>query len=350
MTRNRVVGPFYTTPGEVADEEADKSRVEGSTDGADAARHKLHTGCLEAQPGGGAPDVAILIGADAGRPDAVSSIPTAEQTITAEEFHGRNRMDWVGIAHNRGLDQMRAELRAPGRMEVSSICARAIEHGIAEFVADGPNQAARSRHARDVAARGIARSPLCRTLSRTGHAAIPGTVRYLNASNGGATLGRFATLTSVEEYLDNIVAAVDNSTNANDLAGSLASITADLSGLDTAGVDAVLGAASLALSSAEYWSANAPSFAAEVEAEFPCVIQHNCVVESIVALPTFDWSWSEFKAGLWTATKVIGGADLVCGVQVIGETWLAGPIGWEAAGASAITCSVIAAVGLAIYQ
>lgn len=293
----------------------------------------IAVGCFD-EPG--SPSVDAVTGVT-----SISDSRLARPQVTAAEFHAGNRMDWVGQAHNAGIDSFRVELRMRERQPAGQICSR-----VHDFVT---RQRVVANHLGSegkaaAAERALRKLPRCADMMVVRPAFFEPTERptssFIRASAPSARF--FDEQADVEALVAAITAAVDASSSANDLASTLSYILSDTIGLSQYGQDAVLGAASLALSSAEYWQTNAAPFAEETLEEYPCVIEHNCAVESIVPVPR-GW-WSDWLAGLWSATKVVGAADAVAGGSRVITTWFLGPVAWTEAAAEALSVSIVTAV------
>jgi hypothetical protein len=264
-------------------------------------------------------------------------------TSTAAEFHRANRMDWVGVAHNRGIDAFRAELRAHKYRSLPNLCEGVLELTLRERLRAPDHQQASAGERRSILDGVLPGVPGCRSLrTSSAPAASPlaatpvRLASYLPASASAPLMQSV----SVQSSLDRIAYAVSVASDVSSLAIRLDEISRAAAVLDRAGQDAVLGAASLALSSVEYWQANYDAFEAEVLAEYGCG-SLNCEEPYSVLGSS---ARPQFAQGAWRAARTIGGYDISAGFATILKTWLAGPIGWEAAGDAAVVGSAVGAV------
>jgi hypothetical protein len=264
-------------------------------------------------------------------------------TSAAAEFHRANRMDWVGVAHNRGLDVFRAELRAHKYRSLSQLCEGVLEMTLREGLRSPEHQQASAGERRSILQGVLPGMPGCNE-ARTSFAPAttppgPSAVRFASYVPASASAS-LVPVVSVQSSLDQITYAVSVATDVNSLAIRLGEISSAARVLDAAGQQAVLGAASLALSSVEYWQANYSAFEAEVIAEYGCG-SLNCEEPYSVLGSS---ARRQFAQGAWRAARTIGGYDISAGFATILKTWLAGPIGWEAAADAAVVGSAVGAV------
>ena len=272
--------------------------------------------------------------------------------VTAAEFHRKNPMDWVGAQHNHGLDVFRAELRARKHRNVQQLCRELIELALRDSLHPAEHRQMNVEQRRSLVEQGLSTTPGCRNL----RAGLTSGGPFSPMSTGSATV-RFASVSSsdmgmafqtegVQSLLDRISYAISTAYDPNSLASQLDQIVASAASLEPSARDAVYGAASLALSSVEYWNANYPAFKAEVEAGYGCNSSACEEPYSVLGAASRRQFWS----GAWSAAKTIGGYDATAAFAVIAKTWFAGPIGWEAAGDAALVGSAVGAVGYAIRQ
>jgi hypothetical protein len=286
-------------------------------------------------------------------PDGESATTPAHRRlpVTAAEFHRNNRMDWVGAMHNHGLDVFRAELRAHKLRSMAQLCRDVVDLALRDSLQHTEHRQMSAQQRRAVIVDGLSETPGCHDLASRASPAMsttPGTaiVRLATFAPTGMS-SMSAQDASVESLLGEMSYAVANASDPNALASRLDQITSSAAALDPVSQSAVLGAASLALSSVEYWNANYASFQSEIADEYGCSREVLCE-EPYSVLGSA--SRRQFWSGAWRAARSIGGYDLAAGSAVIMKTWLAGPIGWEAAGDAALIGSAIGAVGYAIQQ
>lgn len=273
--------------------------------------------------------------------------------MTAAEFHRSNPMDWVGVRHNHGLDVFRAELRARKHRNVGQLCRELIDLALRDSLNQAGHREMSVEQRRTLIEQGLSTTPGCRSLqaglgSPAAFAPMSmGSETVRLASFSSSVLGAATEVEDVQPFLDQISNAVSTAGDPNSLASQLDQIVSSTASLDASARDAVYGAASLALSSVEYWNANYPSFEAEVAAGYGCSDASMCEEPySVLGAASRPQFWS----GAWAAAKTIGGYDVTAGFAVIMRTWYAGPIGWEAAADAALIGSAVGAVGYAIRQ
>jgi hypothetical protein len=261
-------------------------------------------------------------------------------------------MDWVGVMHNHGLDVFRAELRARKHRNIQQLCRELIDLALRDSLRHGEHRQMNLEQRRGLVEQGLSTTPGCRNLRAGLTSALPfspmstgsETVRLASFSSSG--MGTALQAGDIQPLLDRISYAVATASDPNSLASQLDQIVVAAASLEPSARDAVYGAASLALSSVEYWNANYPSFEAEVEAGYGCDSRGCEEPYSVLGAASRRQFWS----GAWAAAKTIGGYDITAGFSVIAKTWFAGPIGWEAAGDAALVGSAVGAVGYAIRQ
>ncbi|MEA3245028.1 MAG: hypothetical protein U9Q74_02605 [Gemmatimonadota bacterium] len=207
---------------------------------------------------------------DASPPVAATATPAGAEAARAAqtrravkpaEFHARNRMDWVGVAHNSAMDQLRSEIR---RSKPKDLC-RVIER-VSDDAAAVPALGSVSPADRHAASRAAIERLGCRG-GGNGHrnAASAARAQMPPARPAAQSSGGYSMSAEAWAVADQIQAAGGGATSADQLAGDLDAALAAAQGL-SADDQAVLGAlASVSLSSFEYWSANGPAMAQEID-------------------------------------------------------------------------------------
>jgi hypothetical protein len=169
----------------------------------------------------------------------------ADREDARRDFHARNRADWVGVAHNRAIDEFRARLR---RGEVThDMC-----NDLVTFMSDErrmPDHATGGREERDRRA-AVVRQTLRQSAFCGGQLAMGSTSELMSLTQA-ATLSP-----ATQSLLDEVRAAAASATSSGDLAVALNPILAASAGLPTGEGDVVSAVASVAQSSMEYWEAN----------------------------------------------------------------------------------------------
>lgn len=161
---------------------------------------------------------------DSATPDRPTLATAPGRADARTRLHQRNKYDWVGVAHNRAIDDFRQELRKPGR----------IARNLCEYLGR-----------RDVERRVLTTSNLC--------------------GRGNASQ---VTWSTTEALLADVENAIEAASDSYELAARLHAVL-DAAGALSASEQEVIGATvSVAQSSYEYWEAQFPGFAQEVVAEY----------------------------------------------------------------------------------
>jgi len=156
-------------------------------------------------------------------------------------------------------------------------------------------------------------------------------------------------------YVNQVVAAVQNATSRTMLVGSLSSIRyASAATLSFAEAGAVSGVASVAITSADYWESNLSAWV-----QLPSTRPIQYYMGSVGGVPVPANTMSAAPAARYSAgpfswwynpyvrnyVKVVA-ADAGAAARVIYTTWHLGPIGWDAAAAAALWVSTGAVLAL----
>jgi hypothetical protein len=205
------------------------------------------------------PNASGLIRAEQKRPDTkVNADRQADDPKAA--FHANNRADWVGQAHNKGLQDIYSQLLSTKAH--SNICAE-IERlaSASERIPDGKEKGTAANRSA-VARTGLAATGLCSSSLVLG-ANRPFT---LTNSSRSSTTGVEVDGVSPEAQavLDQIGNAVQYATSSGTLAANLNSILSQMPALPTAEVDVVNAVASVSQSSYEYWETNTSTLTQQV--------------------------------------------------------------------------------------
>lgn len=283
----------------------------------------------------------------AGR-SAFSRVP-GRAPVTPAEFDQRNPMHWAGVAHNRGVDFVRSQLRAH-RLHVRDMCrevpvllardeARPVGHRTlpaAELV----NYARRHLASEDIC-------PFTTASTNVTSATAGGMIRPASMIDSRIMLDDEAIGDSL---LDGISLVTGNAADASSLAPQLDSITSLADNLDSISRSVVYGTAAVAMSSMEYWEANLPSVTYEVDRDYcdteapdpnagPCMeIPYSLVAP--VALPAMVQSVD------WGILGKIAKADIKVIVAGRIAGWLLKAISWEAVLVAADADSTVTACGI----
>jgi hypothetical protein len=192
---------------------------------------------------------------------AVSGIENPRMTerqkprVTPAEFHARNRMDWVGVAHNKAMDELRAEVRRTKPGDVCKVIARVS----VDLPLDSRLEAIGSRAATRKIRKDAFDKVGCRG-KRAGSADIAGQVSDLlnPAAALNVSLGSedFELSGAAWGFVDQVMAAGDGAATAGDLASELSAILGAAQGLTSDELTVLDALASVSLSSFEYWEQN----------------------------------------------------------------------------------------------
>lgn len=137
-------------------------------------------------------------------------------------------------------------------------------------------------------------------------------------------------------FINEIISAAPASSTKSAFINAVNSIEAQAAvSLSDTEAGAVVAVASIARSSADYWDANLGAWVA---------------LPGAMATPYTVAGTTPIKYGFWgsagKATAKVAGADVVAGARTVFVTWMVGPVGWEAAGVSALWGSGVAAMSL----
>ncbi len=258
--------------------------------------------------------------------------------VTAAEFHRRNPMDWVGVAHNGGIDLIRAEIRGH-RLPWKGMCETVSQLYTRDAFLPANHRISKSE-ALTAAHNGAALTSFCKGKVPSNATAFPSGDA---AVSGSLAVAPNRTDVTVESLAGDIAAAIAGASSVDGYSSTASAIAAQSDTMSTDAQAAVYGEASVALSSLEYWSAgNLTDVTAEVYNEYPCVQAQDCAASSLVRLPMVPYRD-------WNDVLVMAGADAAAGLTVVAASWWIGPITWGVAGVTAGCTSFFTAVGI-IYE
>ena len=181
-----------------------------------------------------------------------SAMPTSAVQQRAR-LHERNEFDWVGLAHNKTLDDFRRELRKPSRMP--GLCPFLLELAGKQNHIPVDQRSHLSEDQRNEAIATLKRRD-CKTpapAARSTSFSLPRTLEVSPLAAGLVTRISSATLEATSSY---------------DLSERLMPILVDASVLDDTERAYVLGTLSTAQNSMEYWESVWPQFMLEVRDEY----------------------------------------------------------------------------------
>lgn len=179
----------------------------------------------------------------------------------------RNAQDWVGIEHNRALDDIRKEMRRPGVL-THNLCDFALN-----FVTSPHRLPTGKRNAtsnRQVALAGAPATPFCRGQ----------TASIRNASLGGfesevAGMQESEVSSAIYGLLSEVQNAVDAATDRYDLASRLNRVLDAAATLQATEQEMLGATVSVAQNSFEYWESELPAFEQELWNEYStCAAQY----------------------------------------------------------------------------
>jgi hypothetical protein len=201
----------------------------------------------------------------------VADANTPRRRITAAEFHARNRMDWAGVSHNKGMDRLRAEIRMLKPKDICKTIERLAESvELDASVMNRTSGAKRNEIRKAVLAEVGCRRPKTGSGNASYDAALSDAGwRLVNArgNEGGTRLSPEARL-----LVNRVMQANTTLRDPDDLATELSAITDEARTLGDEEASLVEAAASVSLSSLEYWTANASAMAREMaDAYGPCL-------------------------------------------------------------------------------
>jgi|GEM_PF-6932295 len=186
--------------------------------------------------------------------------------VTPAQYHAQNRMDFVGVAHNQAMDQIRAEVRKSRPRDLCKVIERlAVDAELGPAFKGSRN--AESHRVRKAAFDNIG----CRGRNGRGHLANEQSVPL---SGPGFALASYAQSEDADfspagwDLVWQVGYASDAALSSSDLAGMLAAISVSAQSLtadEAAAIDAVT---SVALSSFEYWEQNGAAAAQEIQTAY----------------------------------------------------------------------------------
>jgi hypothetical protein len=203
--------------------------------------------------------------------DAEMTAPTNGQAVASrgeERLRTRNQQEWIGIAHNKMLDDFRKDLRKPGTL-TNNICEYVASFSMSD--ARMPAGAVRGPDGNWRAVQAVADSS--RSCSSTAKFTLSG---FSLEAPYSAVAPRNAQAPSAEAYalLAEIETAISVAPDGRDLANRLNNVLTraqSLPDLDRVVIEATI---SVAQNSFVYWSAQYALFEEEMIAEYsPCIEQ-----------------------------------------------------------------------------
>lgn len=224
--------------------------------------------------------VASLACRDSATPNAVAppSLGTADarrsmsprrepKRVTPAEFHAQNKMDWVGVEHNRLMDELRAEVRSKRPKDMCKTIERlGIESDLDRRATDRLSSAS-VRNVRRAAFEAAG----CKGQRFGARHAATLTDRassQLHVTSAAFGAENFDMSPAAWAFVDRITMAGGDAPEPSSLASELASIVADAHVLTADEQTVIDAAASVALASFEYWAQNSEAMVQEMSAAY----------------------------------------------------------------------------------
>jgi hypothetical protein len=245
----------------------------------------------------------------------------------------QNTYGWIGKYHTDGLAYMYTQLTKDNKKKSHADLCRIAAKAVKEF-----NRA--SRH-RDIPA-GYVDPALTSEVCPDDSNGVSETVL---TAPGQAAQPRHALSSAAQNYINQIVAIANTATTRSGYVNGILNIETQAVGLPGDEAGAVIGVASVALSSLDYWEANLdawvsiPGTIATAYSLSP--LDMSSATLNSVGAPSFTprnvgkWWQNPYVRGFG---KVLG-ADAVAAARTVYLAWELGPIGWDAAAASALWAS-----------
>lgn len=186
---------------------------------------------------------------------------TATASATRARVHKQNPHEWVGVAHNKALDDWRKEMRKPGVL-THNLCSYATDFATRdERFPDGKHVHSPLPSRRKAVGAAIKDSKLCQAM--IAKSSFPPSL----VSRGKLRQGTEA-LAAMEAQIDEAVEAAESS---YDLATRLAPVMEATASLSEAERTVILATISVTLNSYEYWEGNFAAVVDEITNEYgPC--------------------------------------------------------------------------------
>jgi len=265
--------------------------------------------------------------------DTATSPPSdgAAGGVTAEKKLNdlREKYGWTGDYHTRALEHAYRQLRTHDARKLSAaLKCKVAEAALRDFTS-AYRVNGRSLSATDVSLAGTAcdRNVKKQIVDGAQHSASP-RMNELSAT-ASSLLAQVESMAESEASVPAIRAAIQDIQN-----------TASAS-LSDAEAGTVIAAGEIAISSVEYWNANAPAWEEGIGGDLPPsysrTVANGDVAKTLVAAPG-----AIARSGSESRTRRIIKADVTAFLVTIVTTWWAGPVGWDAAAIRAAGSSLVA--------
>lgn len=199
-----------------------------------------------------------------GANDTRVTVPTSidAASVRAREFLLRqNAHDWVGVAHNRAIDDLRKAMSRPGIL-TRNVCDYLVDYIVRPERTPSRARALPIEARRQAARRGLAATGICRLQPQSRTTAW-------SAAEASAAIPQEPELSAdASALLTTIQTAVETAANRYDLAIRLNEIQVAAGGLEATEQAIVAGSVSTAQHSFEYWETELPAFQQEFWNEY----------------------------------------------------------------------------------
>jgi hypothetical protein len=244
------------------------------------------------------------------------------------------RYGWVGKYHTEGLEHVFAELsRFRGKPEKKSFCTIA-----AKAMKEFHRNARREEIPFHLVDQAIAGETCGEEFGESG------IVKNVIVSTPRVAADELSPLAM--SYLDEIGTAIFSAESKQGLLSTLLNIQyAAVANLSFEEAGAVVATVSIAISSMEYWEMNLESW---INLPGTIAVPYARTGEvSLAPVAAYQVNWPRWWSHPFVANyrKVVA-SDALGGARVLYTTWRLGPIGWDAAAASALFASVTTALSL----
>ena len=249
----------------------------------------------------------------------------------------RERYGWVGTYHTDGLAYIYKELaKNTGRLQKKEQICKSAAKALKEF-----HKAARKGE--------VPFGLVDPSLQNEACPAAEGSPRIsMNVVDGRPRLSANELSPSAVSYMDQLATAINMATSRSQFISSILNVQdAAVASLSSEEAGAVVAAASIAISSADYWEANLDAWIGLQGPATPYVrLADDSDMSPVPFAPMSigrpKWWDIPFIKGY---RKVVA-ADIVGGARVLYTTWYAGPVAWEGAAAGALWASATTAFAL----
>jgi hypothetical protein len=269
-------------------------------------------------------------------PDSPSSAASITDPKVAQQKLEdlQNTYGWIGKYHTDGLAYMYTQLTKDNKKKSHADLCRIAAKAVKEF-----NRQARHR---DVPV-GLVDPALTSEVCPADSDGLSETVMI---TPGQATQPRHALSSAAQNYINQIVGLANTLTTRSAYVNGILNIENQAVGLPSDEAGAVIGVASVALSSLDYWEANLDAWVSipgtMATAYTLSPFDMTAATLNSVSAPSFR---PRYVGGKWWQNPYVRGfgkvlaADGLAAARTIYLAWELGPIGWDAAAAAALWAS-----------